>query len=974
MGTHEHTLNVKIAEILNAMRHHIEIKGESTRQIKGKNKRPDILVQRSDSVLVIENEYAPAYSVVEDALSRLDEKIGGYSIHAAIALITPEKFKDMDEISNKKLLSVAYKYAMYSGSKVAPNRFPEKGWIEGNLEDFASFVGRASISPHKIAEAAQSLSQGVKEASAIISQIIEKDSDVYKKLDAVLHQGLEKISNRKPIKPEQQLEQLRRMCMTIIINALVFHYNLEGKHNIASPMEFVSDKEYDISGLYKEWKKILEINYWPIFGIACDIVVTIPTDAKYKFIDVLYRAAEGMVGAGVTRSHDLSGRVFQKLISDRKFLATFYTRPASAVLLANLAIPSSAPQESGNWKDLDKNKYVIGDFACGTGTLLSTAYERVAELHERDGGDMKKMHKTMMEESLVGCDVLPSAVHLTASMLSGAYPSVLYDKTYTVISPYGKGGHDDYLTGSLELLAKVPDITEYAPAKRQFAKESQITSITAIPRKYNLVIMNPPFTRSTNHEGAHANIPNPAWAAFDTSNIDQSKLGKRAKFLRRGTCGHGNAGLASDFMALANKMIKSKGTVAVVLPLSALAGESWQGVRSLWSKNYDNIRVITIANRDIKKCSFSADTAMAETLLIGTKSEKSGSKRGIFISLKEPPEDEIEGNAIAHAISKKILKGIKKLENGPVGGTNISIGDTVIGFALDAPLPNYGEWEISRVRNMSIAQTAYKLCEESLLWFSRQSRNKAINLPMCALSKFADRGFISRDICETNETKKGVPRGAFTIVDIEKNEHPDYPCLWAHDAKRETQITLLPDAKGEIMIGREERALEIWKKRSRVLHNADFSFNAHCASVAYTEEPVIGGRAWPNVILKSSEMDYAYVLWANSTLGLLVYWWKSNKIHPGRGSISAVKILDIPSLDLTKLKAKQLKAAERGFKKVSDKKLLPFYRANECDTRKEIDKILLIDVLGLNNGVLEKLDFLRTQLCEEPSVRGSKKR
>ena len=37
-------------------------------------------------------------------------------------------------------------------------------------------------------------------------------------------------------------------------------------------------------------------------------------------------------------SIDLTGRIFQRLIADRKYLATFYTLPASAALLARLAI------------------------------------------------------------------------------------------------------------------------------------------------------------------------------------------------------------------------------------------------------------------------------------------------------------------------------------------------------------------------------------------------------------------------------------------------------------------------------------------------------------------------------------------------------------------------------------------------------------------------------------------------------------
>ena len=59
---------------------------------------------------------------------------------------------------------------------------------------------------------------------------------------------------------------------------------------------------------------------------------------------VMRRTADRLVALGVSQSHDLSGTVFQRLIADRKFLATFYTRPESAALLAHLAIP-----DDGGW-------------------------------------------------------------------------------------------------------------------------------------------------------------------------------------------------------------------------------------------------------------------------------------------------------------------------------------------------------------------------------------------------------------------------------------------------------------------------------------------------------------------------------------------------------------------------------------------------------------------------------------------------
>ena len=46
-------------------------------------------------------------------------------------------------------------------------------------------------------------------------------------------------------------------------------------------------------------------------------------------------------------AHDLTGRIFQTLIADRKYLATFYTLPASAALLARLAVAKMASASTG---------------------------------------------------------------------------------------------------------------------------------------------------------------------------------------------------------------------------------------------------------------------------------------------------------------------------------------------------------------------------------------------------------------------------------------------------------------------------------------------------------------------------------------------------------------------------------------------------------------------------------------------------
>ena len=131
--------------------------------------------------------------------------------------------------------------------------------------------------------------------------------------------------------------------------------------------------------MHDEWEAILEVNYWPIFHTARRILKCLPTAAAAEVLNVLWGTAETLIVHGVTRSHDLTGTIFQRLIADRKFLATFYTRPAAASLLTGLAMP----MRQRDWSSADAlGEWRIGDFACGTGTLLSSAYARLGLLHQ----------------------------------------------------------------------------------------------------------------------------------------------------------------------------------------------------------------------------------------------------------------------------------------------------------------------------------------------------------------------------------------------------------------------------------------------------------------------------------------------------------------------------------------------------------------------------------------------------------------
>ena len=54
----------------------------------------------------------------------------------------------------------------------------------------------------------------------------------------------------------------------------------------------------------------------------------------------------------------------------------------------------------------------------------------------------------------------------------------------------------------------------------------------------------------------------------------------------------------------------------------------------MWAEEYHNVLVITIAHEDIEECAFSADTGMAECLVVAKKGKRKNTGRGTFVCLK----------------------------------------------------------------------------------------------------------------------------------------------------------------------------------------------------------------------------------------------------------------------------------------------------------------------------------------------------
>ena len=598
----EPSANSALGNILQGMLGKATVRSENTQVIEGHaGYQPDILITATGrSPVVIEAEYDPAQNVEPEAMGRLNLKVAGQPrpIEAVIALRYPEYVGDSFDLA-KAVKEATLRYCVFTAEADKTIRFPESGWLEGAVADLADLVRLVSVPQNAVDQAATFLEQGINDAANILEEMHTLKPAITAEVARLL--GMDNVP------------QTRRMACAIIANAMIFHERIAGMHEGIQPLNLVcgnsvpdpQDRTLDA------WTAILKINYWPIFAIGKDILGHLPSDIALRVLRRLRLTAASVNGTGVNNAHDLTGRVFQRLISDRKYLATFYTLPASAALLARLAV---AKMEGVDWGDPEAiGNLKVGDFACGTGALLSAVYEQIASRHESAGGDAAAIHPAMMEEVLYGCDVMPSAVHITGSTLAGIQPDVMYGRSRLYTMPYGRQDDGTVKIGSLELLQSSSVMTLFNtsdPALRTgSAGEQTAAHVNAeiADGTFDLVIMNPPFTRNTTREGATADAVAAAFAAFDATEADQREMAKRMGDLKHGTTYHGNAGVASAFASLAHKKLRPGGAMALVLPLSAAVGLAWKNFREMVARNYTDLTVLSIAANG-KTMAFSAQT------------------------------------------------------------------------------------------------------------------------------------------------------------------------------------------------------------------------------------------------------------------------------------------------------------------------------------------------------------------------------
>ena len=227
--------------------------------------------------------------------------------------------------------------------------------------------------------------------------------------------------------------------------------------------------------------------------------------------------------------------------------------------------------------------------------------------------------------------------------------------------------------------------------------------------------------------------------------------------------------------------------------------------QSVIDGEYTNITVITIATVGSTNPAFSADTGMAEALLIATRrlSDHLSELDALWVNLTRRPASAAEAVEIARAIT-----------SAPGDATGwVQVGEDRVGCYIRAPLQESG---CAQIIEPDVAATAFALGSATL----RLSRIAPIDLPMVKLGDLGSPGLVDRDI--NGWQSDGSPRGPFDIHNLPSGQAASYPVLWAHDHTRERRLMVEPDSQGRVRVGCNERARSAWATATRLHFNRDF--------------------------------------------------------------------------------------------------------------------------------------------------------
>ena len=881
----EYTVNVALADLLD---HQIEGLGRAVpeNRTSPKNHRFDVKVTYKDVVFVLEAAYDELGAEM-DAKKRLEE---GFIDTVSVAIhYEPAIFNHKDTVSEIKnaLISNSIKMRIFTqGKEVSINltNFMQKkskiatqhgDWIYVDFNQIMQLMD--SIIEFLVTE----------DTTAEILREIEYSMQDFSNTALVELGGgqraLNVLSNLRHIlfSPEPESGELEVEISDEIVLfhtyvtlffALLLYESIFRNYDELSGIEFFKDNLAldPLKCLNGPFAKVNDdIDYESVFSVALQVISALRDISPGGQIASRLRNIKDLVqkifANRALLRQDFIGKVYHRVTGDlplRKGFATYYTKAEIAAFLSELVVNHYGTVfERVVGADGPDINYRIGDFSCGSGTLLSAVYSSVLgkfrEFHEVGRPQLVDFHHKMIEHILWGIDALENSVQAASVVLALHEPGTPLENFNTLRYPIRTSGElgSISLWNSNTVLLKRKGVSGLNKEK------------VSVPM-FNFIISNPPFSRNTapgteeglrprifgfvtnetaynslidNYKRIIGEMEEYLNSSEEIKNLINSCVGKDMPF-KKNDVNPLNSGAFFPFVVLYEKFLTYDGILALVLPISVLEASSNLYLRALMVANF-SVDFIIVSNKADNQ-NFSYSTNLSECLIVLRKTKPIEDGECNIIRFIEQPKNTLEGILIAKKIARDIRSKEKTL--------NVSL-------------------EIGKVKQNSIKQMLWnwspliRFPKELLSTLDDLLDNKILgrNIPMTQLGTL---------LSGSNKGRIANPRtyrAKFLTENMSPNNGGPYKYLYEAGHRVFNRILLRSDYK---------------MKRYNLLSNAtsvarihtghivipeSFRFNTMPLFVSYSQDEIISGVAYAATTGKS-KLDKAIVAWLNSIFGILM--------------------------------------------------------------------------------------------------------
>lgn len=881
------------------------------------------------------------------------------------------------------------------------SKLPVKSLVEGwlfidppLLKQAIDYAVQYAASEEKIRALQTEVENFVNEFADILSTI-DQNTQICKELYDVFYKlyGLS-VGDYKEIK-----ELIYRKTALALLLSSVFYEGTASKHGLDSIRKLIGTQGSARMALAEAFKRILIINYQPVFRVAEEALLKLPPETETALLNLIGLVFKIADNRALLR-RDFAGKVYHAIVGDlvvRKGFATYFTSVPAAYLISHLALLTPNNLWRGiKWEKTDSvQKFRICDFAEGTGTLLSAACDAIQYLHikkaleKEEDVKIDELHKILMEDVVWGYDALRFAVHTAATTLALRDPGVTLEKMNLYAIPLGKytdnNGRSRISLGSLEFLGHTTPTTILGYLED---KEDEIaTSISTteekkgarpVPPSFNVVLMNPPFTRATGR-GRKVKVGRQGLFGFMTdpqirTDFLQKYVSVRSEIRKKllSLANHsksisalrnvlskreltpffsiGQAGEGLLFLYLAHEYVKEGDRIAFVLPKNLLSGVSWFLARSLLASMY-HLEYVVVSMDPTSGYNFSESTSLSETLLIAKRTANHNEKeKTCIVCLLRKPTTAIAATQLAHEIVQRYASQADTMNVFKYGyGQQNVIAPGVVAYTVSRKflLENIDNWgKLISFTDPWLTTQAMDLLEGQI-----QIGDKKVSVPLKHVGKIAKIGIDAHQFHDT-------------FVKTEEWTPGTKPSLYGGGEEVRSQIFNQPNA---CILPKTEKAQKIFKEYSSTLLIPDRIWldTAHVTSI-FTSEPVLSNIFYSVRLKKDSEnRAKALCLWLNTTWGLLTIL-ASRAETRGRwmrlkmGHWKLLPVLDVASLPKEKLL--QFGELFEGFAETEWRRLPEQFTGTTIQEERVNLDLEVLKILQPNVNIDEVEDFLRREL------------